>query len=207
VLVAIAGSSVATVGILAGGGDASSIVLAAIPGAAAVWLAHPLMTLFVLRNRRRKRTDDSINFWRVGLVCGPLAFACATMTWLSDHPRWPMLLGFTVVWGWAGSIVHGMLSRIVPFLVWFHRYSWLVGKTRVPPMRRLWPKRHLRATLVLHLATLLLGLAAIATGSKPLAAATGTGLVVTGCAVFSGLARVALHMRGKHSAHATAQAE
>ncbi len=195
---AVTGSSVVI--ILASGGSAAVVALAALPGAFAVWVVHPIATFLLLRGKKRKRVDDSIYFWQAGLLCGPLAFAVAAMVWLSDHPRWPILIGWLIIWGWAGLIIHGMLSRIVPFLVWFHRYSWLVGKTRVPPMRRLWPKRHLRMTLIAHGATLVLGTSAIVTRSHHLAAATGVGLMLTGALVLLGLTQVTLHMRGKTSA-------
>ncbi len=200
VLAGIGATGIGVVALLATGGSAGHVVFAVLPGAFAVWIVHPMVTLVLLRGRRRKRADDSVHFWRAGLACGPLVFGLATMTWLSDHPRWPLLLGWTIVWGWAGLIIHGMLSRIVPFLVWFHRYSWLVGKTSVPPMRRLWPKQHLRVTLIAHGTTLALGLVAIAAGWRAAAVATGGGLAFTGAAVFAGLARVTWHMRGARAA-------
>ncbi|MCP4444322.1 MAG: hypothetical protein GY811_03125, partial [Myxococcales bacterium] len=107
----------------------------------------------------------------------------------------PILLGWTIIWGWAGLIIVGMLSRIVPFLVWFHRYSWLVGKTRVPSMKRLWPGRQLPITLISHGLTLLLGITAIASAWPPAAVATGIGLGLTGALLLLGLVQVALHLR------------
>ncbi len=197
VLLSILLTGVAVIATLATEQPSPYILYAALPGALAVWILHPLLTLSLLRSRRRKRIDDSMHFWQAGLACGPLIIAFLLMTWHSDHPRWPILLGWTTIWGWAGLIIHGMLSRIVPFLVWFHRYSGLVGKTPVPPMRQLWPKRHLRASMQLHIATLALGLLAIATTSAIITTIAGIGLMLTGVSVFFGLTRVAWHMRGR----------
>ncbi len=87
-------------------------------------------------------------------------------------------------------IVHGMLTRIVPFLVWFHRFSSLVGSVPVPPMRQLWPARFAGAGLGLHLATVLLGAADVGTGSALVARVAGGGLVLTGVSLGAALARV-----------------
>ena len=94
---------------------------------------------------------------------------------------------------WAGLTVHGMLTRIIPFLLWFHRFSRLVGLAPVPPMNRLLPERTARISLGLHLATLLLGLAAIASGWSWLARGTGVLLLATGIALGTGLWRAVQH--------------
>lgn len=54
---------------------------------------------------------------------------------LTKDPRWQVLFEWVAIWGWAGLIMQGMLSRIVPFLVWFHRFSARVGLEPVPSMR------------------------------------------------------------------------
>src|SRR5690606_25100302 len=99
----------------------------------------PALTLRALSRRKRKRVDGSKGFWQLGLVAAPITLSLALLALLLDDPRWAVLFGWFAVWGWAGAIVLGMLTRIVPFLVWFHRFSALVGKVPVPPMRRMIP--------------------------------------------------------------------
>jgi hypothetical protein len=111
------------------------------------------------------------------------------MAW-SDDPRAPVAFGWIALLGWAGLIVHGMLARIVPFLVWFHRFARLVGKVPVPAMRQLWPERAIRIGLALLLGALALGSGAIATGSAALARMTGGLLVATGVWLFVSMVRV-----------------
>lgn len=38
-------------------------------------------------------------------------------------------------------LINGHLYKIIPFLVWFHRYSALVGKQKVPMLHEMYPKR------------------------------------------------------------------
>lgn len=176
--------------ILLAAGTAEPAILAAsaLPAALVLWGLHPITTLVLLARRRRRRVDRSFRFWQLGLTCalacGPLALGAA----LGSDPRWSLALGWVALWGWALAIVHGMLCRIVPFLVWFHRFSAFVGLEPVPSMRDLLPDRWARAALWAHAVTLALGLAALA---HPLAVqATGAGLVVTGALLGTNLTRV-----------------
>lgn len=205
ILAGIAITTLAIIAILITGQLSQYISYAALPGLIAVWLVHPLVSLRLLSKRRRKRNDYSLRFWQAGLVSALIALVLSIVMSQSSSVVVPVLLGWTVVWGWAGMIFHGMLSRIVTFLVWFHRYSFLVGIVRAPPMRKLWPEKYLRITLILHATTYLTGMAAIVGNWAPLTIVTGVGLVCTGVAVMSGMLRVMWHMRGKKEAEASSR--
>jgi len=163
--------------------------LGAAPAALAVWGVQPVGVLLSLRRRRRRRVDPSFRFWQgamaVALLALPAALAAA---WLPD-PRAPLLLGWLVLWGWAAQVIHGMLTRIVPFLVWWHRFSPLIGRAQVPSMRSLYPRRVVLGGLAAHVVTLALGAAAILSGSDLAARATGVGVVATGLVLGVALAR------------------
>lgn len=166
-------------------------IWAALPGAAAVWIFQPTVCARQLARRRRKRGDASLTFWRSGLAIAPVVFVVGLVAVTSHDPRWPILFGWLAVWGWAGLIVHGMLTRIAPFLIWFHRFSALAGLAPVPPMRKLLPDTRGRLGWALHLAAVVIGAAAIVTGWWPLARLAGVALigagVVLGYALFRAL--------------------
>lgn len=154
------------------------------PAALAVWWRHPKLALAALAARRRKRPDPSVAFWRAGLRVG-IALPFAALAALFTHALAPdVRLGFAFGWlaifGWAGLIMHGMLTRIEPFLIWFHRFSPYVGRIPVPAMKRLLPERLMRLGYRVHLATLTLGLVAFVTEYDPLMRATGLGVALTG---------------------------
>jgi len=48
---------------------------------------------------------------------------------------WFFILGF------IGFLINGHLYKIVPFLVWFERFSPLVGKRKVPMLHEMYPKK------------------------------------------------------------------
>ncbi len=80
-------------------------------------------------------------------------------------------------------IMHGMLTRIVPFLVWLHRFAPLVGKLRVPSVKKLHPDALTRRGFALHLCSLLLGVAAILSGSDVLCRLVGLTLIATAASI------------------------
>ena len=163
----------AEAGVAVGSGAA---MVAAAPMAVAVWGIAPVALLRVLSQKKRG-ADGSIRFWfaalPVALCLGPLGVAA----WALPDPRWAVAFGWVAVWGWAGTLVHGMLTRILPFLTWFHRYSPLLGKARVPAMRALYPDARVRIGLYLHGGTTLAGLLGIVSG---VTAPAGVGLLITG---------------------------
>jgi len=179
-LVAVALALVGVPVALATGGSPRGVALGALPAALAVWVLHPLLTARALRNRRRRRPDTSVRFWLAGLACAPVALALALATALADHPRWPVALGWVVLWGWAGLVAHGMSCRIVPFLVFFHRFSSLVGLAPVPSMKDLLPEARQKLALALHAAGVLAGAIGIVAEAPLVARAGGALLALAG---------------------------
>ena len=151
----------------------------ALPAAIAVWCLQPALALRILSRRRRRRLDGSARFWQLGL-CGAFVTAAAAAAALAmPQPRWNLLLGWVAIWGWAGMIVHGMLTRIVPFLVWFHRFAHVAGRVPVPSLRGLLPDAWTQLGLALHGASVVAGAAAIASGLDLLARVAGLLLMAT----------------------------
>jgi hypothetical protein len=162
----------------------------AAPGILAVWLLHPAVAAWSLSQRRRKRIDGSLHFWQAGLSIAPLTALSAVAAWSLDAPHWDILFGWLALWGWVGMIMHGMLTRIVPFLVWLHRFAPLVGEIRVPSIRKLHPDALTRRGFALHLGSLLLGVAAILTASDLLCRLAGLSLIATAASIAHLLVRV-----------------
>jgi hypothetical protein len=162
--------------------------IVALPGVVAVWALHPLVSASSLRHRRRRRSDPSLHFWSTALAVAPLCGLLGAVAFLVPDPRWSVLLGWIALFGWAGMIVHGMLGRIVPFVLWLHRMAPRVGEAEVPSVRGLLPDACTRGGFALHATTLALGAAAIALRSDALARVAGALLLATGFALFASLA-------------------
>jgi len=69
------------------------------------------------------------------LILGVISFLPnAHEVWLHTA-LWFFMLGF------IGFLINGHLYKIVPFLVWFERFSPLVGKEKVPMLHEMYPKQ------------------------------------------------------------------
>jgi hypothetical protein len=161
-------------------GSSDLVALGAAPLVVAVWLVHPLLTLVSIRRRRRRRSDPSMRAWQSAMIA---AMICGVLAWPAhawSDPRAALLFGWVAIVGWAGLAVHGMLGRILPFLVWFHRFSHRAGLEPVPSMKDLLPDWLLAGGLWLHGTVLLVGCTAVLSGSDLLARLTGTTLILTG---------------------------
>jgi len=74
----------------------------------------------------------------VVLVPVGLAFAAGLIPEGEFASRLAFAYGFLGLVGWVSLTIIGMMHKIVPFLVWFHRYSDLVGKEPVPALHQLY---------------------------------------------------------------------
>jgi hypothetical protein len=174
-------------------GASPGVVAAALaPAALNVWLVHPIVTTALILRRRRRRVGESVRFWLAALALAPLVLVTAVLGFFLDDPRFVVLFGWLALVGWSAMIVHGMLTRIVPFLVWFHRYSHDVGAD-TPSMRELLPDRRARVGLVLHGLTVVVGALAIALQQPALVVAAGVGLVATAAAMVASFVRALAH--------------
>ncbi len=127
----------------------------------------------ILRARRRKLSDVSLRYWQGGLAGAWLTLALAVAAVLSPDPRWVLAFGVVYLTGFADAVLNGMLTRIVPFLVWMRRFSHVAGKTPVPLLRGLLPPRHAARQQVCHGAAVLLLAAAALTGADLLTRVAG----------------------------------
>ncbi len=141
------------------------LLLLFIPCAAALWLAQPGWVAFALSKRKRKRKDATLWFWWLAVVMAPAALVLTIVSRFIDSDRMPLALGVIVAWGWAGATVVGMLTRIIPFLVWLHWCSPHVGQRPVPAMRDLVTESQVKVAFGLHVTVLIISLASVATQS------------------------------------------
>ncbi|MBF0626015.1 MAG: hypothetical protein HQL82_14560 [Magnetococcales bacterium] len=150
---------------------------AALPGVAALGL-HVRTLASLAAARQRRILDATYRFWLLGGACVVLALGLLALwpVWPGDGLRF--LFGVLFLWGGATSIILGMLHKIIPFLVWFHRYSSLAGLVDIPMMDDLVPAPMARGHVPLHATVLFLLAGAIVWPALlPLA---GLGLILSG---------------------------
>jgi hypothetical protein len=127
-------------------------------------VAAVAVTTLVLqqRGRRRHQPDVTFLFWRLGMLCLLAAVAvwtAAAALELQHSQPYALLLGVLVLPGFAGSVIGGMLYKIVPFLLWLSLQLRVGG--RPPQVREILPDADGHPQFWLHLASILLLAAAV----------------------------------------------
>jgi hypothetical protein len=173
-------------------------VLQAFVGLAAVvaLLVQPVLSLGALARRKRRRPEASLRLFVLSGVAAPLALAAGFALALTEWPPAGPLFGWCALVGWALSLVLGMLTRIVPFLLWFHGVARSDDVRSVPPMKRLWLETEVAGLAGLHAAVLACGATAAITTSDALARITGGLLLTEAVAVAISLRRALVRSRG-----------
>lgn len=114
-----------------------------------------LVTLKLQFQRRRRVTDATLNFFRLGMISLLCAASCAATALLAPaHEYFRQLSVVIFILGFALSVIHGMLYKIIPFLVWFHLFRGGIKKG-VPNMKEVIPEPWMWRHLWLHIVTLL----------------------------------------------------
>lgn len=147
-------------------------------GLAACITVFTVITLRLQQQRRRRVPDVTLQFWRIGmfsLIAGILLWLAGQISAaLADSTFYPLALGMLFIIGFALSVTHGMLYKIVPFLIWFHLQGRLPSK-QVPNMKTIIADAGARRHWLAHLASLLLCVVC-AMWPMPLAYAAGAAL-------------------------------
>jgi hypothetical protein len=143
----------------------------------------------VYRHRMRKQTDVSMHHTVFSFIFLGLATALgvAQFFWPAGWPQ-EVHEGFRLLYGWlafvgfTGFIIVGQTYKILPFLVWFNKYSDKVGQAHVPMLKDMFDERLAKIEFWLMLAGFLIAAVALPT--------TNTSLFRIGAAVLATSAAV-----------------
>jgi hypothetical protein len=101
----------------------------------------------ILGDRKRQKLDWGIKYFLTAIV---LLFPLCTLATVLSWPALPLntltgqlenLYGFLALMGVLSWAIIGMLYKIIPFLVWFGRYSHQIGRAQVPALADLYSSR------------------------------------------------------------------
>lgn len=143
-------------------------------GAVALGIVFFAVRVRMILARRMRRALDA-SAWLTGGSVALLLIAAGLAGALSIgqfepalHDRLVLAYGVLALPGFMGTVVVGQLHKIVPFLVWLHRFSPYVGLKKVPTASELLDERSrnvqaalMGAGLALLLAGIVVGLASV----------------------------------------------
>lgn len=70
---------------------------------------------------------------------------------LSAQTQWYLATAYLALAGWVSFAIMGQYYKILPFLIWNHRYSERVGREPVPLLRDLYSERRAHSAFLLYL--------------------------------------------------------
>jgi cbb3-type cytochrome oxidase subunit 1 len=101
----------------------------------------------ILRNRTRRVLDWGVRYFLTAIaLLAPLSVLGLVLAWpglpaTAFTTQLENVYGFLGLFGVVALAILGMLYKIVPFLVWFHRYSGEIGRAKVPSMAEMYSER------------------------------------------------------------------
>lgn len=124
----------------------------------------------ILAARKRRALGWSLRYFLTGTAfLAPLSGLGIALAWPGLKETHVMLqlenaYAILALFGVLGFAILGMLYKILPFLIWFHRYGPLVGRARVPSLAEMLSQRIQVAGYYCHLLGVLIAAAASVLG-------------------------------------------
>jgi cbb3-type cytochrome oxidase subunit 1 len=98
----------------------------------------------IFKNRIRKQFDIGIKFSSVAYLMFGLTTLLGTFIAFVDYENiinLTLVYGYMIIFGFVSMIIVGQMYKIVPFLVWYHKYSSIVGIEKVPMLKDMFNKK------------------------------------------------------------------
>lgn len=97
----------------------------------------------ILMHAKRVRKEKDIWYRSLVVSFGSLAFSLIfiILASMGGSEKLIKLAGFVFGMGFLSFLIFGHLYKIIPFLVWFERFSSLVGKQKIPMLHQMIPKK------------------------------------------------------------------
>ncbi len=146
-----------------------------------------MLRLMLARSRRAldvqgRATFVSLGFLAVTICLGLLAAIGETASPGGEPARILLAYGIAGVGGWAGVTLIGNSYKILPFLVWYHRYRQFAGIRPVPVVADIYSEGVARATLAVHATAVVVAMAGALLGELDILR-TGGALLALGAVI------------------------
>lgn len=93
--------------------------------------------VIIFRQRARKQNDYWAKNVMFALVCLIASVIVCTLYFILGLPLLGMLAGVLFFFGFLLSFIVGHIYKILPFLIWYEKFSPLVGKQKVPLLHQM----------------------------------------------------------------------
>ncbi|MFA5502721.1 MAG: hypothetical protein WC253_08810 [Sulfurovaceae bacterium] len=116
--------------------------------AVASMIIYFYMTYTIFKTRARKEIDIYVMSLIYGYISMLVAVAIGVTHLFVVYEPLLVTSGWLMFFGFFGFVIIGHMYKIIPFLVWFERFSPLVGKQKVPMLADMVPKKSSHAQFI-----------------------------------------------------------
>jgi hypothetical protein len=141
-------------------------------------ISYFYLIYIIYKTRPRKENDVyalSLIFSYSAMI---LALIIGALYFFTDKESYLLAAAWLLFFGFFAFLITGHIYKIIPFLVWFERFSPLVGKQKVPMLADMVPYKSSQAQLIYSAVGVLLVTVAILLGSNALIGAGASFLVI-----------------------------
>ena len=135
--------------------------------------------IYIIYTTRPRKENDvyaiSMMFSYISML---VSIAIGILYFITNKEEFLLASGWLLFFGFFGFLITGHIYKIIPFLVWFERFSPLVGKQKVPMLADMVPYKSSQAQFIFSAVGVILVTIAIATKTEILISAGASFLVV-----------------------------
>lgn len=119
-----------------------------------------LIQMFIIFKKRiRKKLDAGLKFSAVSFVMLGISTLLGFSFLFFEYENYTnltLIYGFMIIVAYISTLIVGQMYKIVPFLVWYHKYSGKVGIEKVPMLKDMFNEKLADYNLYLMLAGIVL---------------------------------------------------
>lgn len=112
----------------------------------------------IFKNRVRKKLDTGLKFTAYAYLMLGLTTVLGTFIAFIDYQNitnLTLIYGYMIIFGYLSMLIVGQMYKIVPFLVWYHKYSSKVGQEKVPMLKEMFNEKAAGYGMYLMIAAIL----------------------------------------------------
>lgn len=114
------------------------------PMIAAGILLFLIQVFVIFQNRVRKKLDTGLKFSAHAYLMLGLSTVLGTFIAFTDYENilnLTLIYGYMIIFGYMSMLIVGKMYKIVPFLVWYHKYSSKVGIEKIPILKEMFNEK------------------------------------------------------------------
>lgn len=103
-----------------------------------------IQVLLIFQKRMRKKLDIGLKFSSYAYLMLALTTILGSFIAFVDYENitnLTLIYGYMIIFGYLSMLIVGQMYKIVPFLVWYHRYSSKVGLEKVPLLKEMFSEK------------------------------------------------------------------